>query len=268
MPTPLPPADDRVLIRDLETPDQLRAPAALYRQVFGRDDAVNPRLLTAIRGNGGVVLGAFDGADLVGFVYGFLGRDDPAGDAGATTAPELYHYSQTAAVRADQRGRGIGRLLKLAQRDRVLAQGIDRMRWAFDPNRTGNARFNLDVLGATARWFAGNLYGTDSVAGQPERDSDRLILDWDLPGSRDGLVPVRYPPVTTPPAWGTTAEDGDDLLLALPRTHADPLAATPSPEVTAAVSTVLREAIAAGYQAVSCLPSDDLTAVYRLRRTP
>jgi predicted GNAT superfamily acetyltransferase len=252
-------------VRDLDSPADLRATAALYNEVFARADAVNPRLLTAIRNNGGLALGAFDGApdgtsgrgELVGFVYGFVGRDHATG--------EVYHYSQTAAVRSDQRGRGVGRLLKLAQRDRVLDQGIDRMRWAFDPHRTGNAQFNLDILGATGRWFYGNLYGSESVAGQPARPSDRLILDWDLVASRDGSTRP-YPVVGDPPAWGEGAADGDDLLLALPRTPADPLSDATPPEVAAAVAAVLQDAISDGYQAVSCLPSNDSTAVYRLRR--
>jgi predicted GNAT superfamily acetyltransferase len=247
-----------IAIRDLAEPDELRATAALYRQVFGRDDAVNPRLLTALRENSGIVLGAFDGIELVGFVYGFLARDAADG--------ELYHYSQTAAVRTDQRGRGVGRLLKLAQRDRVLDQGIEHMRWAYDPHRTGNARFNLDVLGAEARWFAENLYGTESVAGQPEHTTDRLILDWDLQRSSQGRT-CRYPAVAQAPASGDTAADGDDLLLAVPRTGADPLSPAPPTQLRVRVTAALKEALSRGYRAVSCLPSDEITAVYRLRRS-
>lgn len=248
-------ARGEIVVRDLESADDLRATADLYREVFGIEEAVNVRLLTAIRGNGGVVIGAFDGADMVGYAYGFLGSG-PAG--------ELYHYSQTAAVRQDQRERGVGTLLKLGQRERVLAQGIERMRWAFDPLRTGNARFNLDVLGASARWFAADLYRSGEAGGTA---SDRLIVEWDLRPGRASLVPVTYPVPAELPGWGETAADGADVLLTVPRTNSDPR--TPrlvSEEVGARVIAVVRELVGDGYEAVSCLPANATTAVYRLRR--
>lgn len=255
----------RIAIRDLRTTADLRATSDVYRDVFGISEAVNARLLTAIGANGGVVIGAFDEQELVGFVYGIVGRDTATG--------EIYHYSQTAAVRERARGRGVGRMLKLGQRDRVLGQGIDTMRWSFDPFRTGNARFNLDMLGARGRWFVANMYGDQPVGEAAGRPSDRIIVEWNLHSQPPESVPEQA--VTNTPPWGETAYDGTDLLLALPRSNSDPLTAAHSSEaIRERVAAALQRSIADGYRAVSCLPChhgpgaepDAATAIYRLRR--
>ncbi|GAA1695634.1 hypothetical protein GCM10009745_46820 [Kribbella yunnanensis] len=149
----------------LQTPEQYAEAAALYREVFGYqqpDHGLNPRLLAALAGNGGSVVGVLDASDrLVAFAYGFPGTSESA----------LYHYSQSAVVAADLQGRGLGRMLKYAQREVALANGMTRMRWTYDPFQVRNAHFNLNVLGARARWYRPDLYGPGT---------DRLVVEWNL----------------------------------------------------------------------------------------
>ncbi|MFB6726721.1 hypothetical protein ACFCV3_41510 [Kribbella sp. NPDC056345] len=149
----------------LRTPEQYAEAAALYRAVFGYqqpDHGLNPRLLAALAGNGGSVVGVLDAAErLVAFAYGFPGISESA----------LYHYSQSAVVAADLQGRGLGRMLKYAQREVALAHGMTRMRWTYDPFQLRNAHFNLNVLGARGRWYAPDLYGPGT---------DRLVVEWNL----------------------------------------------------------------------------------------
>ncbi|MFK4089259.1 GNAT family N-acetyltransferase [Kribbella sp. NPDC020789] len=149
----------------LQTPAQYAAAAALYREVFGYqhpDHGVNPRLLAALAANGGSVVGVLDTTGrLVAFAYGFPGTSESA----------LYHYSQSAVVAADLQGRGLGRMLKYAQRDVALAAGMKHMRWTYDPFLVRNAHFNLNVLGARARSYTPDLYGPGT---------DRLVVDWNL----------------------------------------------------------------------------------------
>jgi predicted GNAT superfamily acetyltransferase len=249
-------------VRQLDTPEQMRAGVQLYRAVFSlgsEDPAVNTRLLTALRHNGGVVLGAWGGGQLVGFIYGFLGRD---GDTGT-----LHHYSQMAVVDPAWQGRGVGRALKLAQRDLVLSQGIERMRWSFDPLRTRNGRFNLDVLGARGRWFLPNLYGVERTGRDAGRRTDRIVVEWDLPASRRGAVPVVVP---APPAllpWAEITPTGDDLLLAVPASPSVAAAGGPEslPRVQQDVADALQKLLDGRHVAVSCQPADESTAVYRFR---
>ncbi|TDD47965.1 GNAT family N-acetyltransferase [Kribbella antibiotica] len=165
----------------LDTPAQYADAAALYREVFGYqepDHGLNPRLLAALAKNGGSTIGILDATDrLVAFAYGFPG----------TSKSALYHYSQSAVVAADLQGRGLGRMLKYAQRDVALASGMTHMRWTYDPFQVRNAHFNLNVLGAQARWYAPDLYGPGT---------DRLVVDWNLTQeSSAGRAPVAEIPV-------------------------------------------------------------------------
>lgn len=147
----------------------------MYRDVFGYkgpEYAVTPTLLAALARNGGTVLGAFDGARLIGFCYGFT----------AIEGGRAYHYSQSTAVAASAQGRGLGRALKLAQADAARALGATEMRWAFDPFSLRNAHFNLSVLGARAFRFAPDLYGTGA--------SDRVIARWWLSAAAPTASPA------------------------------------------------------------------------------
>lgn len=249
-----------VQVRPLSEPAEMRAAVELYREVFGlgaTDPAVSPRLLISLIHNGGSVVGAFDGAEMVGFAYGF-GGVDPSG--------AVYHYSQMAAVRADQQGRGVGRALKLGQRAHVLTTGVTAMRWAFDPVRTRNAHFNLDVLGAVARWFEPNLMGVEEVGRDRGMRTDRLIAEWDLTAE----IPARAARPAPPPrvGWGERARDGEAELVGLPSDWEAFLAAGRDAAVALRerVADAMGALVADGYAAVSCQVVDRDTAVYRFVR--
>jgi predicted GNAT superfamily acetyltransferase len=251
-----------VTVRPLTTSAEMRAGVEAYRAAFGlseTDPAVSPRLLAALARNAGSVLGAFAGDELVGFTYGFLGSDPGSGT--------VYHYSQVAAVVPGWQGRGIGRALKLSQREYVLSTGVTVMRWAFDPVRTRNAYFNLDVLGATGRWFARDLYGVEDTGRDPGMRTDRLIVEWDLVEAERREEPV--PPRT---GWCEARDDtgGGDVLLGAPAdwdtlVGRDRAAALRVRDDLAAEMTRLT---GTGYAAVSCRNPDDRTAVYRFRHDP
>lgn len=137
----------------------------LYQSTFGYASAthhLNPLLLVALVRNGGSAVGVKtpDGA-LVGFAYGFHAADG-SGD---------YHYSQAAFIHPDVQGRGVGVMLKHAQRELVLATtGVQRMRWSFSPFLVRNAIFNLEKLGAAAIAFSPDYYDAPG--------SQRLIVEW------------------------------------------------------------------------------------------
>lgn len=270
-----------VRVGPIEDPARLPEAVELYRTVLDLgpgDPAVSPRLLAGLPRNGGSVIGAYAGDALVGFAYGYVGRDPVTG--------EVYHYSQAAMVGRDWQGRGVGRALKQGQREYVLATGLTRMRWAYDPVRARNAHFNLDVLGAQGRWFVRNLYGPDTHGLGAAEPTDRLVVEWDLTGAPSPPSGPVAGPVVGPaaglaadrlPAWGESVPAGDDLLLGIPRTWSR---AEPEPgraaQVRAAVRDALESALDQGYVAVSCgapPPSAGTgggartdTAYYRLRR--
>ena len=177
------------IIRRVETIDEYRQCESLQERIWGRDGVARVPLLDLLTAqeNGGLVLGAFEGEALVGFVFSFLGM---------AAGRRLKHCSVVLAVDPRQRGRGIGRRLKLAQRDEVLAQGLDLITWTFDPLLAVNAQLNISRLGAVARVYRVNQYdaGRGPITGL---DTDRLMVEWRLRGRPEELA--RRPAVIPPP---------------------------------------------------------------------
>jgi predicted GNAT superfamily acetyltransferase len=202
-----------VSVRDLDGAAEMTACESLYANVLGlrpNDGSINPRLLTALQANSGIVLGAFAGQRLVGFAYSFLARDRKTGGDGG----RLYHYSQLVVVANEHQGTGVGRALKHAQRRRCLDEGITLLRWAFDPLKIRNAYFNLDVLGGRVVELVPSMYGAHGFGADAGEDTDRFIVDWDLaaPEPPDLAEPTTEVPSTA----GRTVVDGEDVLITVP----------------------------------------------------
>jgi predicted GNAT superfamily acetyltransferase len=88
------------------------------------------------------------------------------------------------AVLPEHRNGGLGRRLKLAQRDDALARGIDRMEWTFDPLEIKNAHLNIARLGAIARRYNRDFYGPSTSPLQGGLPTDRLVAEWWLRSAR------------------------------------------------------------------------------------
>lgn len=148
----------------------------LQRQVWGFDDSdlVPARMFVVSRKIGGQVFGAWDGNRLVGYALAMPG--DRNG--------HLYLHSHMLAVLAEYRNAGLGRLLKLRQREDAIARGIDLMEWTFDPLEIKNAYFNIERLGAITRRYVPNQYGVTSSRLQAGLPSDRLVAEWWLRSER------------------------------------------------------------------------------------
>src|SRR6202012_2433270 len=95
-----------------------------------------------------------------------------------------YLHSHMLAVLPEYRNAGLGRRLKLAQRDDALSRGFDLMEWTFDPLEIKNAYFNLERLGAIARRYNVNQYGITSSPLQGGLPTDRLVAEWWLKSKR------------------------------------------------------------------------------------
>ena len=145
----------------------------LQREIWGEHfvDVVPATILMVSQRVGGVSSGAFDTAGrLLGFVFGISGIRDG----------ELVHWSDMLAVRPAARGAGIGKRLKLHQRDRLLERGISRVLWTYDPLVARNANLNLNCLGARPLEYVVNLYGDTRSALHAGLDTDRFIVEWRL----------------------------------------------------------------------------------------
>jgi predicted GNAT superfamily acetyltransferase len=159
-----------ILIRDLEEIPEIDGVAALEKEVWGVEDRdVAPlTMLIAAKAVGALLIGAFDEASLVGFAYGFPGFENK----------EPVHHSHMLAVKPEYRNFDLGYKLKLAQRERVLAQGIRRITWTFDPLQSRNAHFNFAKLGALADAYKINFYGEETSSFLHKVGTDRLWVSW------------------------------------------------------------------------------------------
>jgi chorismate synthase len=165
-----------IQIRDIDELAEMRAVEELQKEVWGIPDldVVPVTHLVAAREAGGVLIGAFDDEALVGFVYGF-----PSFEHG-----QMGHHSHMLAVIPAYRNFDLGRRLKLAQRDRVLDQGLDFISWTFDPLQSLNAYFNFSKLGVVAERYLVNFYGEDAASFLHQTGTDRLWVSWFLSSDR------------------------------------------------------------------------------------
>lgn len=165
-----------ITIRKCHALDEMRACVALQKEVWNFTDAelVPLRLFVVGEKIGGQVMGAFDGDDMVGFAFALPGA----------RGGRSYLHSHMLAVRSRYRNHGLGRRLKLFQREDALARGFELMEWTFDPLEIKNAYLNIEKLGAIARRYNVNQYGITSSPLQGGLPSDRLIAEWWLKSKR------------------------------------------------------------------------------------
>lgn len=182
---------DSIVLRKCHELAEMRACVALQKDVWGFADIelVPLRLFVVAERVGGQVMGAFEGSELVGFAFAIPG----------CRAGHSYLYSHMLAVRKDHRNAGLGRRLKLFQREDALARGFELMEWTFDPLEIKNAYLNIEKLGAIARRYNVNQYGITSSPLQGGLPTDRLVAEWWLKSKRveSVLREQRKPPFKT-----------------------------------------------------------------------
>jgi predicted GNAT superfamily acetyltransferase len=148
----------------------------IERQVWGGTDldVVPLPIFVVTAETGGQVLGAFEGPRMLGFTQAVVGvhRGKP------------YLHSHMTAVLPEFQNRGIGRRLKLFQRQDALERGIELVEWTFDPLEVRNAHFNIERLGAIVRRFLPNCYGITSSPLHSGLPTDRLVAEWWLDSRR------------------------------------------------------------------------------------
>lgn len=149
---------------------------ALQKEVWNFSDAelVPLRMFVVAEKVGGQVMGAFDGKQMAGFALSIPG----------TRSGHIYLHSHMLAVREGHRNSGLGRRLKLLQREEALFRGIELIEWTFDPLEIKNCYLNIEKLGAIARRYNINQYGITSSPLQGGLPSDRLIAEWWLKSKR------------------------------------------------------------------------------------
>jgi predicted GNAT superfamily acetyltransferase len=169
----VPTIETRALTTHAEFNDAVR----LQQEIWGfKDVELLPlRLFVVATKIGGQAFGAFDGKRMVGFCLSIPGLK-----AGAKS----YLHSHMLGVLQGYRDSGVGRTLKLAQRDDALTRGIDLIEWTFDPLEIKNAYFNIERLGAVVRRYVLNQYGTTTSHLHGGLPTDRCVAEWWIASSR------------------------------------------------------------------------------------
>jgi predicted GNAT superfamily acetyltransferase len=269
-----------VLVRRARDRDDYDACVRLQREVWGLSDLEITsaiQLIATVHAGGLLLVAESPGEGVVGFCYAFAALRDG----------EAHLHSDLLAVRPTARGSGVGRRLKWAQREEARRRGLRLVTWTFDPMRAGNARLNLHHLGAVARTFLPDFYGTTSSALHHGLATDRLLVRWELDRPsvrrREAGEPPRPPKPGAPPLNDVTwrggvpvsspprlALDEPELLLELPE---DWDAVCRDAGLARAWQEVVRRSfeatLARGFAAVDCVSireGERRRACYVLRR--
>jgi len=162
-----------IAVRPLGSLDDYAEAARLEKEIWGFPDldVFPPGFFVVAADVGGAAFGAFDGGRMVGFCLGVPGIK-PGG--------RCFLHSHMLGVIPEYRDRGVGRLLKLEQRNDALARGIDLIEWTFDPLELRNAWFNLERLGAVVRRYTLNRYGVTTSPLHGALPTDRCVAEWAL----------------------------------------------------------------------------------------
>jgi predicted GNAT superfamily acetyltransferase len=164
-------------ILPLSSIPEIREVIALEQAIWGAsvpEDAVGVPLFVASLKRGAILLGAYDGERLIGFVYSFPG----------IRQGRPMQWSHMLGVLPEWRVSGVGRALKIEQRRRALAMGIALMEWTFDPLVAVNAHLNFRRLGVIVEEFLPDVYGESSSPLHRGAPTDRFVAQWWLQSPR------------------------------------------------------------------------------------
>ena len=161
-------------VKTLTRYNEMVAVEATQRQILRRPEPYNPQELLEISRTGGLVLGGFLGDNLVAFAVAIASSDSDG----------PYLFGVALAVLRGHRNLGLGRLLKMAQKDHALAHGLTRMDWTFAPLLARTAHFHCTAIGAICRAYKADYF--DSAEGREDHllTNERLLASWDLTSKR------------------------------------------------------------------------------------
>ena len=271
-------------LRALTALDECRQVAALERAIWqysDPSDAVPAALMNVSIKRGAILIGGFDDAGVLqGFVY----------SAPGLRAGSPMQWSHTLGVAPLARGQGMGRRLKLAQREATLGMGLDLIEWTFDPLQTLNAHFNFSSLGVVVEEYQEDVYGDSSSALHRGAPTDRFLASWRIatphverriaahgrPFMRDSRVldaPVVNPSVLRDgqlvPGDADLAHDLPRILVEIPTGFDTMLASDHARALRWRLCTreIFQTYLARGYRAVDFLLARDADRGYYLLAT-
>lgn len=185
-------------IKELTTIEQMEEVQQLERKVWGIETIPTHQTLTAVK-NGGIIVGAYDQQQLIGFSYGFAGFQNG----------RAFLCSHMLGIDTTYRSQQIGEKLKLAQRDIAIEKGYTQMHWTYDPLETRNGYLNLTKLNGICDTYIENCYGEMQDGFNKGLPSDRFEVHWYL--TSDYVTQQLQPALKNAVAIGSVSLNSDGL---------------------------------------------------------
>ena len=270
-----------ITLRDLHSLDECKQVVELEKKIWGYSDAedlVPAIMLFLCAKRGGMLIAADVDGEPQGFAFSMASIVDrkPA------------QWSHMMGVMAGARTRGLGRLLKLEQRRRAIANGLELIEWTFDPLQAVNAHLNFRKLGVISQTYAENIYGDSSSVLHRGTPTDRLIVEWWIQTPHvarrveAGDLIARDQSVTEAPVlnelsgrdpWDLPAEttmpaEGERVLIRVPARFSDMLQQDPALAQAWRMQTraLFTSCFAQGYRAVDFIRDERAGGAYLLAR--
>jgi len=143
----------------------------VLKMAWGMGESVQVPLhvLRPINEKGGFVMAAYTENGLpVGTTICLLGKHEG----------KRILYSHMTGVIPEFQSKGVGRMLKLKQREHALKEGFDLICWTYDSMQSINNWFNLNTLGALTRAYYVNYYGELEDRVNEGLATDRFLAEW------------------------------------------------------------------------------------------
>ena len=177
---------------------------------FDREDIVPAAIFVVAQHTGGHAYCAFDGDRAVGFALAFSAERDGL----------RFWHSHMVGVLPEYQNLGVGRMLKLHQREEAIRAGVPRIEWTFDPLELRNAHFNIARLGVIIRHYVPDFYGGSTSPLHGTLPTDRFVAEWHLRSSRveAALAGLTAPPPASKGAMEISIPCSDSRVEKLPRT--------------------------------------------------
>ena len=165
-----------VTYRDLTTLADFAGVVDLEREIWGPgyDEVVPVPILAVTVMRGGILVGAFAGDRMIGFVYSLA----------CIKHRQPTQWSHMLGVLDAFRSDGVGYRLKILQRERTLAMGLELVEWTYDPMQAMNAHLNFAKLGVIVEEYEVNVYGESSSPLHRGNPTDRFIAEWHVSDAR------------------------------------------------------------------------------------
>lgn len=158
-----------VVVKELTTLEQIEEARELEYMIWATE-RIPAHQTIAFSRNGGFVIGAYLGEELIGFNYSCPGFVDG----------EVYLYSHLLGVKREYREQGVGELIKMFQKEIAIERGYTKCKWLFDPLEARNAYLNFSKLGVFSDTYIANCYGELEDPFNRLLPTDRVFVEWQL----------------------------------------------------------------------------------------